>query len=70
MLSVAKVYADKHGYSNVQELIKEALREKLYEEEKLTSKEILLVKKIVKESKKPGFYGTERELLDRFNRRK
>ena len=70
MLRVAKNYADRHGYSNLQELVKESLREKLFEEEKLSKKEMLLVKKIVEENKKPGFYAAEKELLDRFSKNK
>jgi Arc/MetJ-type ribon-helix-helix transcriptional regulator len=70
MLRVAQSYADKNGYSNVQELVKETLREKLFEEEKLSKKEITLVKRIVAESKKPGFYAAEKDLLNRFSKNK
>jgi Arc/MetJ-type ribon-helix-helix transcriptional regulator len=70
MLKMATSYADKHGYSNVQELVKETLREKLFEEEKLSKKEIMLVKKIVDESKKPGFYAAEKDILNRFSKNK
>jgi metal-responsive CopG/Arc/MetJ family transcriptional regulator len=70
LLKVAQNYADKNGYSNVQELVKETLREKLFEEEKLSKKEIILVKKIVEESKKPGFYAAEKDLLNRFSKNK
>jgi hypothetical protein len=64
LLDTAKSYADKHGYGNVQELIKESLREKLFEEEKLSRKEITLVKALVEASNKQGFYRTEKELFD------
>lgn len=70
LLKMATDYAYKHGYTNVQELVKETLREKIFEDEKLTKKEIILVKKIVAESKKPGFYAAEKDLLNRFGKNK
>jgi len=70
MLKTAKNYADRNGYGTVQEFIKETLREKLFEEEKLSKKEIMLVKEFVKESNRPGFFGTEKDLLDRFKKNK
>lgn len=68
MLKTAKTYADKNGYGTIQEFIKETIREKLFEEEKLSKQEIILVKKIVEASSKPGFFRAEKELLDRFEK--
>lgn len=38
MFDNAKYYADTHGYDNLQDFIREILREKLFEEESLTGK--------------------------------
>jgi Arc/MetJ-type ribon-helix-helix transcriptional regulator len=61
MLESAKEYAEKHGFGNVQEFIKETVREKLFEE--LTKKEMHLVKKLAEAVEKGNLYGTEKELF-------
>jgi metal-responsive CopG/Arc/MetJ family transcriptional regulator len=70
MLTAAHTYAEKNGYGTIQEFIKETIREKIFGEEKLSKKEIELVKQIVEASNKPGFYRTEKELFDRFKKNK
>ena len=68
MLVSAKSYAEEHGFSTVQEFIKETLREKLFEED-ITKKEMVLVKKLVKATEEKGLYGTEKELFKKLKRK-
>ncbi len=53
------------GYSNIQELIKELLREKIFDEDRLNKDEIELVKKLENIADKKNLYGTEEELFDK-----
>ncbi|MFH1174510.1 MAG: ribbon-helix-helix domain-containing protein [archaeon] len=62
LLVLAKERAQKQGYGSIQEFIKEAVREKLFEEE-LTKKELAMVKRIIKLSEERNLYGTEEELF-------
>lgn len=63
----AKQYVKLHGFDNVQELIKETLREKLFEESDMTKEELELVTKLVKISEEKNLYGTEAELMRKLN---
>ncbi|HLG24655.1 MAG TPA: hypothetical protein VI564_07035 [Candidatus Nanoarchaeia archaeon] len=63
LLSNAKTQAEKLGYGNVQEFIKETLREKLFEEPKLSKEELELVKKLAEVSIKKNLLGTEEQLF-------
>ena len=63
MLIIAQKYAKTNGYGNVQEFIKETVREKIFEEKALSDKEMDLVKKLIKASDKNNLYGTEKELI-------
>lgn len=63
LLSSARDYALKHGFGTVQEFIKDAVREKIFDEPSLTKKELALVRKIVHKSEKGNLYGTEKELF-------
>ena len=65
LLEQSRDYAKKHGFWNVQELIKEALREKVVEGLTITKKELTLVKRLVDVTKKKNLLGTEEELLKR-----
>jgi len=68
LLASARAYATKHGFGNVQELIKESLREKVFEQPKLTTEEIKLVTKLIEASRKKKLYGTEEELFKKLKR--
>lgn len=69
VLTSATSYAKKHGYSTIQELIKETLREKLFEEPKISKAELTLVKKLAEVTEKKNLYGTEEELFKKLRRR-
>jgi hypothetical protein len=66
-LNKAKTYAQEHGFGNVQELMKETLREKLFPVE-LTKEELLLVKKLAQVTEKNNLWGTEEELFNKLKR--
>lgn len=61
MLKTAKKYSKQQGFGNIQEFIKETLREKLYPD--TSSKELALVKKLIQVSEAKQLYGTEDELM-------
>jgi hypothetical protein len=63
MIGSAKSYAKKNGFGSVQELIKESLREKIFD--KISSKEIKLVKSLIALSEKKNLYGSEKELFNK-----
>jgi Arc/MetJ-type ribon-helix-helix transcriptional regulator len=69
MLMSAKNYAKANGFGNVQELIKETLREKLFENKQISSKELALVKKLVLASEKNNLYSSEKELFRKLRRK-
>lgn len=64
----AQAYVEKHGFNTVQDLIKELMREKLFEEPMISKKELTLVKKLVEASEKKDLYGTEAELFKKLRR--
>ena len=43
----AREYTEVHGYSSMQEFIKEALREKLFDREDISKEEFDIVKKLI-----------------------
>ena len=63
LLDSVKSYSEKNCYSSIQEFIKETLREKLFDEPKITKKELALVNKLLILSEKKNLYGTEEELF-------
>lgn len=63
VLNKASNYARKHGFSNIQELIKESLREKLFGKPIITEEELMLVKKLALATEKNNLWGTEEELF-------
>ena len=69
LLEQSREYAQKHGFGNVQELIKESLREKLFEKPMITKEELLLVKKLAEVTKKKNLFGTEEELFRKLKRK-
>ncbi len=62
MLLRVKNHAKKNGYDNVQEFIRETLRQTIVEE-RLTKKEIELVSKVIEVTKRKGSWSTEEELF-------
>jgi len=69
MLASARSYADKNGFGNVQELLKELLRERLFEEPGITKKELSLVKQLKAVAEKNNLYGTEAQLFRKLQRK-
>lgn len=67
VLSKASKYAKQHGFSNVQDLIKETLREKLFGKH-LTKEELKLVKNLTKATEENNLWGTEEELFKKLRR--
>ena len=68
MLVSAQTYIEKHGFNTVQDLIKELMREKLFEEPTISKEELTLVKKLIEASEKKNLYGTEAELFNKLRR--
>ncbi|MFT4250780.1 MAG: ribbon-helix-helix domain-containing protein [Candidatus Woesearchaeota archaeon] len=65
LLDSAKEYAEKHGYGNVQNFIRETMREKMFDEPSVTAEELKLVKTLIKASREKNLYGTEEELFEK-----
>lgn len=68
MLVSANNYVKKHGFTTIQEFIKEVLREKLFEQQEITKKELTLIKKLIAVTEKNNLYGTEKELFNKLRR--
>jgi Arc/MetJ-type ribon-helix-helix transcriptional regulator len=68
LLDSAQAYADERGFGSVQELIKETLRERLFEQPDLTAAELRLVRRLAKASDERRLYGTEKALFKRLKR--
>ena len=68
LITTAKTYAEKHEYSTLQEFIKETIREKMFEEPKISKAELALVRKLADVSIKKGLLGTEEELFKRLKK--
>ncbi|MDP2749800.1 MAG: hypothetical protein Q8O89_03135 [Nanoarchaeota archaeon] len=68
LLTSATVYAEKNGYGTVQDFVRETLRERLFDE-KLSTREAALIKKLIEVSDKKGLYGTEEELFRKLRAR-
>ena len=69
LLEQSREYAKIHGFGNVQELIKESLREKVFEKSIISKEELLLVKKLAEVSKKNNLFGTEEELFNKLRQK-
>ncbi|MBI3026510.1 hypothetical protein HYY70_00200 [Candidatus Woesearchaeota archaeon] len=69
VLVSAQAYAEEHGFNSIQEFIKEAIREKLFEKPEISKEELVLVKKLVEASEKKNLYGTEEQLFRKLKRR-
>ena len=68
LLVVANSYAEQYGYGTVQELIKESLREKVFDEVHLTAEELVLVHQLAEVTKKRNLFKTEKELFEKLRR--
>ena len=68
ILVSAQSYVEEHGFSSIQEFIKEAIREKLFEQ-KISKEELALVKNLVEVSEKKNLYGSEEQLFKKLKRR-
>ena len=69
VLASAKSYAEENGFNSIQEFIKEAIREKLFEKPEISKEELDLVRKLVKVSEKKNLYSTEEQLFKKLKRR-
>ena len=69
MLKKAQIKARKQGYENLQEFIRELLREKLFETVEVAGKEMDFLKKLYKISEEKNLYGTEEELFSRLDKK-
>ena len=69
VLVSAQTYAEEHGFNSLQEFIKEAIREKLFEKSEISKEEISLVRKLVEVSEKKNLYGTDEQLFKKLNQR-
>ena len=66
MKKMAEKYARSHGFKNIQELAKTAIREKIMEkeyDESFTPKEVELIDRLVDSSISKGRLATEKELM-------
>ena len=67
MMKSVKAYAKNFGFKNVQELIAEALREKIFQrhyfDKSFTEKEIKLIDDLIEVSTEKGLVKSERDLI-------
>ena len=63
IITKATHYAKKHSFNNLQELIKENLREKVFGEPTPTKEELMLVKKLTRLTEEKNLWGTEEDLF-------
>ena len=68
LLDKATTYAKKNGFNNIQELIKESLREKVFGEAIITKEELMLVKKLAQLSEEKNLWETEEKLFNKLKR--
>ena len=69
VLTSAQTYAEEHGFNSIQEFIKEAIREKLFEKPEISKEELVLVRKLVEASENKNLYGTEAQLFKKLKQR-
>jgi len=69
LLVAAKSYSKEHGFSTIQEFIKESIREQLFDAPQISKKEFALIKKLIEVSEKNNLYGTEEELFKKLGRK-
>jgi len=69
LLERSQEYAKNNGFGNIQELIKESLREKIFGKPIITAEELILVKKLAEATQKNNLFGTEEELFRKLKRK-
>ena len=69
MLKKAQVKARRQGYENLQEFIRELLREKVFEIVEVSKKEVDFLKKLYAVSEDKGLYKTEKELFAKLDKK-
>jgi len=69
MLKKAQVKARRQGYENLQEFIRELLREKLFETAEVSKSEMGFLKRLYRVSEEKNLYGTEQELFSKLNKK-
>lgn len=62
LLEEAKLYSQTFGYENVQDFIRETIREKVFESNELTNKELEYAKTIEKISDEKKSYGSMKDI--------
>ncbi|MFC1691739.1 hypothetical protein ACFL0W_06180 [Nanoarchaeota archaeon] len=68
ILASARIYAEEHGFSNLQDFIKETMREKLFDQPEISKEELALVSKLAEASEEKKLFGTEEELFKKLRR--
>lgn len=69
LLASAASYADKHGYGNLQEFIKESIREKVVDRKiGISEKEMGLIKRFIEVSERRGLFVSEEEFFRKFGK--
>jgi Arc/MetJ-type ribon-helix-helix transcriptional regulator len=68
LMESASNYAKEFGYSNVQDLMKEALRQKLFDEGEITRKELELIREVKDLSLSKNSYLSEEELFKKLSK--
>ena len=69
LLGATKEYAKTHGYCNLQDFIKETIREKVFEIKDMTKEEVMLISKLFTASEEKDLYGTEEDLMKKLDAR-
>jgi len=68
LLNTSKKYAFKHGFTNVQEFIRDTIREKLFSDNSLSSQELQLIKQLLVVSESKNLYGSEKDLFKKLTK--
>jgi len=69
LLVSTQKYAKKQGFSNIQEFIKETVREKIFDKPEFSKEEVKLIEKFAKACDKHKLYGTEEDLWKALRRK-
>jgi predicted Zn-ribbon and HTH transcriptional regulator len=62
LFDTVKNYSEAFGYENVQDFIRETIREKVFDEDYLTPKEIELIERFNKVSEENNIYGSMKDI--------
>ena len=66
----AKNYAKEFGYENIQDFIRETIREKVFDEDYFTSKELELAKRLDVVAENHSLYGSMKDIEKLIERKK